>query len=183
MSANRDPAPGDLERVRRFVNTHEFSEGSERIGTREALRDWLEAEGLLAPGAAVSDADVERALAVREALRSLCRAHGNGPADEADLRTLNEAAEDATIRVSFDRDGARLRPVGEGVAAALATLLGIVHEAMRDGTWERMKVCSADDCAWVFYDHSRNRSGAWCTMAVCGNRAKARAYRERRRPA
>ncbi|MGH2778535.1 MAG: CGNR zinc finger domain-containing protein, partial [Actinomycetota bacterium] len=31
----------------------------------------------------------------------------------------------------------------------------------------------------AFYDHSKNRSGKWCTMRVCGNRAKTRAYRER----
>jgi predicted RNA-binding Zn ribbon-like protein len=44
-----------------------------------------------------------------------------------------------------------------------------------------MKVCAADDCEWAFYDHTKNRSGAWCSMESCGNRAKGRAYRERRR--
>ncbi|HEV2869799.1 MAG TPA: CGNR zinc finger domain-containing protein, partial [Actinomycetota bacterium] len=33
-----------------------------------------------------------------------------------------------------------------------------------------------------FYDHSTNRSGTWCTMSVCGNRRKARAYRRRHQP-
>jgi predicted RNA-binding Zn ribbon-like protein len=54
---------------------------------------------------------------------------------------------------------------------------------MRDGTWDRMKACRADDCEWAFYDSSRNRSGTWCSMEVCGNRAKARAFRARHRPA
>jgi predicted RNA-binding Zn ribbon-like protein len=45
-----------------------------------------------------------------------------------------------------------------------------------------MKACALhDSCEWAFYDWSKNRSGTWCDMAVCGNRAKARAYRERRR--
>jgi predicted RNA-binding Zn ribbon-like protein len=34
---------------------------------------------------------------------------------------------------------------------------------------------------WAFYDRSKNRSGHWCSMRVCGNRAKARQFRERRR--
>ena len=46
--------------------------------------------------------------------------------------------------------------------------------------WKRLKACRLHTCEWAFYDHTKNRSGAWCNMAVCGNRAKARAYRERR---
>ena len=58
-------------------------------------------------------------------------------------------------------------------------LLAIVAEAEADGTWRRMKACPA--CGWAFYDRSRNRSRTWCAMAICGNRAKARSYRERHR--
>jgi predicted RNA-binding Zn ribbon-like protein len=59
-------------------------------------------------------------------------------------------------------------------------LLAIVHEAIGKGHWERLKACREHTCEWAFYDHTKNRSGAWCNMQVCGNRAKARAYRERR---
>ena len=52
--------------------------------------------------------------------------------------------------------------------------------ARADGTWDRLKVCLADDCQWAYYDRSRNRSSVWCDMRVCGNRAKVRSYRERR---
>jgi predicted RNA-binding Zn ribbon-like protein len=44
---------------------------------------------------------------------------------------------------------------------------------------ERVKICPADDCRWAFHDNSRNGSRQWCSMAVCGNRAKARAHRAR----
>ena len=57
----------------------------------------------------------------------------------------------------------------------------LLVEAMADGTWSRLKACSADSCQWVFYDTSKNRSGHWCSMRVCGNRAKARQFRARRR--
>lgn len=45
---------------------------------------------------------------------------------------------------------------------------------------ERLKLCDAHDCGWLFIDASRNRSRRWCDMADCGNRAKARRFRERR---
>ncbi|HKC76276.1 MAG TPA: CGNR zinc finger domain-containing protein [Chloroflexota bacterium] len=45
----------------------------------------------------------------------------------------------------------------------------------------RLKICRNETCRWAFYDYSKNRSGAWCTMAVCGSRSKARTYRQRRR--
>ena len=63
--------------------------------------------------------------------------------------------------------------------AAATALLAPVAEAMSDGTWARVKACRAGDCHWAFYDFSRNRSGTWCDMAVCGNREKVRAYRAR----
>ena len=53
---------------------------------------------------------------------------------------------------------------------------------MATGTWERLKVCRQESCRWAFYDNTKNRSGVWCNMASCGNRAKARAYRARRAP-
>ena len=58
-------------------------------------------------------------------------------------------------------------------------LLGIVARAQADGTWERMKACPWHTCHVAFYDHSRNRSRTWCSMEVCGNRAKAQTYRRR----
>ncbi len=52
--------------------------------------------------------------------------------------------------------------------------------AALDGTWQRVKACDADDCLEAFYDQSRNRSGRWCDMSLCGNRTKVRAYRSKR---
>jgi len=84
--------------------------------------------------------------------------------------------------VQIDGDGhAQLAPVATGVDTALGRLLAIVYTAMAEGTWPRLKVCRSETCRWAFYDSSKNRSGAWCTMAVCGSRVKARSYRQRRR--
>ena len=57
---------------------------------------------------------------------------------------------------------------------------GTLARAMADGSWSRVKSCRNDTCRWLFYDHSRNRSGTWCTMAICGSRMKSRACPDRK---
>ena len=88
------------------------------------------------------------------------------------------------MRVRF-RPGAdpELAPEAGGVDGAIARLLAIVAAAVEHGRWERLKACPRDTCRWAFYDHSKNRSGRWCRMEVCGNIEKARAFRERKRAA
>jgi predicted RNA-binding Zn ribbon-like protein len=93
---------------------------------------------------------------------------------------VQHEAERVGLRVRFAANGeSALVPAGEGMDAVVAELIGIVHEAMSDGTWTRLKACRSETCEWGFYDRSRNRSGTWCSMAVCGNRQKARSYRRR----
>ena len=58
-------------------------------------------------------------------------------------------------------------------------VLKAVCAGMEEGAWERLKTCANGRCGWAFYDRSKNRSGRWCSMDVCGNRAKTRAYRSR----
>ncbi|MGY4285957.1 putative RNA-binding Zn ribbon-like protein [Bradyrhizobium sp. LM2.7] len=42
-----------------------------------------------------------------------------------------------------------------------------------------MKACEGHDCTMFFADHTRRRARRWCTMAICGNRAKQAAHRSR----
>ncbi|MBW9207014.1 CGNR zinc finger domain-containing protein [Mumia sp. zg.B53] len=77
------------------------------------------------------------------------------------------------IEVTVDA-GARLSGAGVvGEVAAAAARLAI------EGRLGRVKICPADDCRWAFYDRSKNHSRQWCSMEVCGNRAKVRNHRER----
>jgi predicted RNA-binding Zn ribbon-like protein len=107
--------------------------------------------------------------------------NAGAPLDESALERIERAAQRAGLGVRFGPEEARLEPQRGGVDGALGKLLAIVARAMADGTWARLKACRMDDCRWAFYDGSRNRSGAWCSMASCGNRAKVRAYRTRQR--
>ena len=178
-------APGELNHIRRFINTLDLEDGSDDIAEPAALRDWLAERDLIDERAELTDADVRQAHAVREALRKLLLANNGDPVDPAAVETVNAAAKGAELQVRFAADGqARLEPVRTGIDAAIGRLLGIAFRAMADGTWPRLKACAYHDrCEWAFYDWSKNRSGTWCDMAVCGNRAKAAAYRERRRGA
>jgi predicted RNA-binding Zn ribbon-like protein len=63
--------------------------------------------------------------------------------------------------------------------AGLDAIVETVAASVAGGGWERLKLCASGDCRWAFYDTSRNGGGRWCSMEVCGNRHKTRAYRRR----
>jgi predicted RNA-binding Zn ribbon-like protein len=180
--AGRGPAPGPLELVQAFVNTNDIEGRRDALSRPEAARTWLAAHGLLEPHETVSEAEFLRLLDVREALRALALANNGLPLDEDAVRLLNEAAA-RSLAPQITAGGWALRSEGSGVHRALGHLLAAVFEAMADGSWPRLKSCRRDVCRWVFYDHSSNRSSSWCAMAICGNRAKTRAYRRRRKQA
>jgi predicted RNA-binding Zn ribbon-like protein len=166
-----EPAPGRLELVRRFVNTVDHEHGREVLHSPGRLEALLVELGLAEAGTRVTEADLERALELREGLRRLALANNEGAAD-----TILEAE----LVVRLDGRTGSLEPVRRTTDGALADLVGIVYTAMADGTWSRLKACRRDVCGWLFYDRSRNLSAVWCQMAVCGNRTKTKAYRARR---
>jgi predicted RNA-binding Zn ribbon-like protein len=182
--AQEQAAPGRLDLVRRFVNTQDVEDGIEELATPEAARAWLRDHGL--PEVPRLDAPrMERLIGLRETLRRLLLAN-NGDTnkrdiqDDAALEHLRAEAARVPLQVRFDGEcQSALVPGGTGIDAVIGELIGIVHEAMADGTWRRLKACRSETCEWAFYDRSRNRSGTWCSMAVCGNREKARSYRHR----
>lgn len=180
--SKQQEAPGELELVRSFVNTLDLEEGVEELSSPDALVVWLAGNQLAVREMKASRADLTRATELREALRSVLMAHNGGsPASASAVQTLDRVADRAALRLRFHEDStAELEPDADGVDAALGRILAIVHDSIAEGTWIRLKACREHSCEWAFYDHTKNRSGAWCNMGVCGNRAKARSYRERR---
>jgi predicted RNA-binding Zn ribbon-like protein len=188
-------APGDLEQVRALVNSSDLEDGTDDWATPAGLASWLERHGL-APAdgpAAVSRADLEQAVALRAALRDVLRAHAAVPstssapsagsaasASAGPVAELRQIAAGLATRLEVSEDGRiGVGPAGTGVPGALARILLIAAEAAAAGTWARLKACAADECQWAFYDRSPTRTGCWCSMRVCGARAKSRAYRRR----
>ena len=180
--SERPPAPAPLEVIRALVNTREPEEGTDALSTPAAARRFLVEHDLAGKSVRVSGEDLERLRETREALRSMLLANNGVDVDPAAVATLNRLADQTALGARFSTDGTLgLEPRGGGVDAALAAILAIVFEAVAHDTWSRLKACKDDDCQWAFYDRSRNRSSQWCVMAVCGNRNKARTFRERQR--
>lgn len=178
--ATNEKAPGELELVREFVNSLDRETGVEELSGAKQLSEWLAERELVPTGTRLSGADLRRAVELREALRGLLLANNGVPIRAADVEIVDRETASAELAVRLRGEGATaLEPRGTGLDAAVGRLAAIVFEATVNGTWTRLKACPADDCQWAFYDHSRNRSGTWCTMAVCGNRSKVRAYRQR----
>lgn len=179
-----------LQLVEDLVNTRFVDAGTDELGSPEALAAWLAERGV---AATVRPADLERVLVVREGLRAVAARNNAGehagvddvpdavPADA--LERLAALAPELALVLDVAADPpALVPPPGAGaVDAFLARLLAAVAVAVADGRWKRMKACGQPGCRWAYHDGSRNSSRAWCDMATCGNRAKARAFRERKR--
>ncbi len=186
-AARGDPhigqAPDRLAVLQAFVNTLDIEQATDQLSSPVALDRWLRSAGLAAGQAGgAGPADLALGIELREALRAVLRSHvARRPAGVTDpAARLDGIATAMQARISAAADGSvRVIAGGSGSQAALAELLLIAAEAQTLGTWVRLKVCSADDCQWAFYDRSPTRSGCWCSMQICGSRAKARAYRSR----
>ena len=177
---DRAPAPGALRLVQRFVNTNDLETGPDLLPNPMALREWLVSAGVLDETEEVDAEDHRRAIELREAIRELVAGHAGLPHDRRAMRTVNEAAARAGLRPVLDDPETRYEPSAGGVDAALGRIVAAIHAAIGEGTWPRLKACERDVCRWAFYDHSKNRSGHWCSMSVCGSREKnRRAYRRR----
>jgi predicted RNA-binding Zn ribbon-like protein len=182
--AGRAPAPGRLGYVQAFLNSFWDLErhGEEVWSSPDAYGAWLTRRGFREDA---GQSDLDRAIAVREALRDLCLAnHDDGDAAAAIAfldRTALVLAPAAALAPSL-RAGT-FEPVGDGADAACALAIAIVHAARADGTFARLKACPHAKCGWAFYDTSRNRSSQWCSMRICGNRTKGETYRRRHRAA
>ncbi len=183
----RRPAPRTLRALQQFINTYNIER--EHLGLRTDefaspadLRRWLVGQGLLRRNAHVRTTELSRAVEVREALRRLALAHNRMPADPAAVSILNRLARHAPLVIRFGPDGTmRLEPLAAGAVGALGRLLAAALTAQIEGAWDRLKACRR--CHWAFYDRSKNRSGMWCAMSICGNRVKARTYRAHHRRA
>jgi predicted RNA-binding Zn ribbon-like protein len=176
------PAPMPLLRVQSFINTRDIERDTDLLLDPEGARVWLTAAGLTTGKAPISAAELREARSVREGLRALVSYNsGEDTPNIGDLKALQSFAGRRRPTVSVDAAGrVQLAPTDKtDLRDGLLGLLLTVRDAQADGTWARLKLCANSECEWAFFDRSRNRQGAWCTMAVCGNRLKNRRFRAR----
>jgi CGNR zinc finger/Putative stress-induced transcription regulator len=171
-------APSELWLVESFANSVDVDTGKDDLVSLPRFREWLRDHEFAAVARLADAAGLERARRFRTALRAELLRHHDGDGGPS---ALEAAAGDVGLVARFDADGkVSLGPSGRGVHQLLGQLLAGIVLAEARGTWSRLKLCPADDCAVAFYDQSRNRSRRWCSMAECGNRAKTRSFRARR---
>lgn len=163
-------APGPLRLVQLFVNTSDHETGRELLASPPELAAWFSEHGCEVDNA--SRAALTRARELRDEIRALVAGGNPGPA-------LVAAARHA--RLTVDLHQTRLVPEAPGIDGALGTVVAAIYDAMRDGSWSRLKACR--NCGWIYWDTSKNRSGVWCSMQLCGGRLKVRRYRARQRAA
>ncbi|MGL4177374.1 MAG: CGNR zinc finger domain-containing protein [Dermatophilaceae bacterium] len=179
-------APEPLALVQDLLNSLHVERGTDELGDQASATAWLDAVGYRLPGD-IARSDLKQLRALRTAVRRLVTAHA--PGKEGELRraaaeSLTVLAGIATYVPEVGTDGAlRFRAVSDGVTAVIGRVVVAMHQSQQNGTWERLKICRNDTCAWAFYDQSRNHSGTWCAMGICGNRTKAARHRARQRRA
>jgi len=180
---DRAPAPAALALVQDLANTIDIEMQRDVLRTVDDLAAFSAAHGLA--GLTFEQADVADCRRLREALRDVCQSHAGIDMEPAAIAVLDEFFAQAPLMLAIDPTGtARAVPIPalEGLPALAAHLACGILTAVGDGTWPRLKACTAHECRWVYYDRSPAGRSRWCTMSICGSRAKMRAYRGRTRP-
>jgi predicted RNA-binding Zn ribbon-like protein len=172
-------APPPLRLVQSFVNSVDLEHEREWLSDPTALSSWARRHRLVPAGTTFTHRDLRQALELREAFRSLLAANRDRKRDAAALAVLTRAARSAEVTVTFRGGTPALEPRAHGIDRFRGRLVSVAATAMLDGSWERLKACR--NCRWAFFDESKNRSAHWCSMSLCGNRLKTRAYRRRHR--
>ncbi|MGA5703392.1 CGNR zinc finger domain-containing protein [Peterkaempfera bronchialis] len=176
----RAPAPAPLLAAQALANTVDFESDHDELRTVAGLERWAEEQGLC--GLRFGEADRAACVEFREALRAVCEAHTGVDLPGGAAAVLERLLGRAPLVLAIDAEGAaRVRPAAglAGADAVVAHLAAGIAAAVADGSWPRLKACAAESCRWVYYDRSPAGRSRWCSMAVCGSRAKMRAYRQR----
>ncbi|MGW3492459.1 CGNR zinc finger domain-containing protein [Streptomyces sp. NPDC001020] len=163
--SDRAPAPDGLALVENLVNTVDLATGADRLDTAEGRAEF-----------GVTEKDLADVRELRESLRAVCLAHA-GHSPHREVTPLGVLLTRAPLYVTVDeRDGsASLTPADEDTL--LSRVATAVAQAVTAGTWLRLKACELPECHEAYYDRSPAGKRRWCSMSVCGARAKMRRYR------
>jgi predicted RNA-binding Zn ribbon-like protein len=170
------------------------------IGDGAGLVDWLRQAKLVSPEvleaikstAAPRELDrvASQARELREWFRTFVQSHGGRPVVGKDLRELGRLNRLLERDASFSRivpqaSAGKLRIEHARTWRSAESLLLPVAEALAqvvvDEDFTRVKACEGDTCTLFFVDRTRTGGRRWCSMEVCGNRAKVTAHRNRLR--
>jgi predicted RNA-binding Zn ribbon-like protein len=163
--SERSAAPGGLALVESLVNTLDLESGGDSLDSPDVRARF-----------GITESELPAARELRESLRAALLAHAGHPPHRA-VTPLGELLARAPLLVEVDaRDGSAVLAPADA-AGLTSRVAAAVAEALVAGTWTRLKACEAVTCHWAYYDRSPAGRGRWCSMRVCGARAKMRRYR------
>ena len=143
------------------------SAGAQDDAVIDRLGSWWRAQP--AQGAEV----FSEAIGLREVMYRVL----SGEPASADLGRINDALRATPQRKRLERDGDGYAWQTEEAMPSTTTLLAPVLWSAGDlltrPEVRRVRQCANDRCRWLFLDDSKNASRRWCSMSMCGNRAKA----------
>jgi predicted RNA-binding Zn ribbon-like protein len=180
VSSSIAEVPASIVVVRDFVNTDDHELGTDDFETGRGLSDWLAKARLVTEGERATEAELALARRLRDGLRRGLELNHDRTAEP--LPDLEQVLAELPVRLVWDGTSPVLSTDAPGVLGGLARVALAAHESVRSHDWPRLKICAFDECAWAYFDHSKNRSRAYCEYG-CGNKIKTRAYRARKRAA
>jgi predicted RNA-binding Zn ribbon-like protein len=147
---------------------------------------WLSREAQEHPGEA--SAAFTRALTLREALYRVFAAVAKdaqpAPTDLALLNAeLTAALADGHIVTSADGFAWDWRDERHSLAQVLGPIARSAADLLTSDERSLVRECASATCSWLFVDRTKNHRRRWCSPSACGNVAKVRSYRARRRSA
>lgn len=160
------------------------SRGSEHpreyLASPEDLRAWLDKRDF-GPVGPLSEAFLARTLRLRDALyEALATVASGGEPAPRNLEAINAELRVALGSVSLERSEWVLRSGNRAEEVLMLAALSAA-ELLTSERRSRVRTCADRECAWLFLDSSKNRSRRWCSMAECGNLAKARRFQAKQR--
>lgn len=184
-------ASPEAQLVAAFANTVDLEDGTDVLASAPEAAGWLLERGLVDRPVALTREEHRMLLDLRAGVRDALGS--DGPSSPHVLAVANAVLRDLPVLVFLSADpappgppprhGLRPDPALPAARKAMGVLAIAWSEVAVTGQAQRLKRCADETCGWVFWDVSRNHSRRWCTMRVCGNRAKARSYSARKRAA
>ena len=165
------------------VGASDTDSRADRLHTPDDLSAWLRERFPVATGVARTR-DLFDAISLRDAIgRMALRASAGERPSPADIDIVNLYAATPDVPPSIVGGSRQVGRSVHTVPQALSTIARDAVDLFDPANSGRIRACSGDDCEMVYLDTSRAATRRWCSMQRCGNRAKVRAHRARKRPA
>lgn len=173
-------------RALEFCNTKALwgrADENEYLTDHTAAVIWAREHELVTPAEAATlrTVDRPRGRAALGQLRALRKALYYAAIADGPLEPVHDFVARAVARAEYHRDGATQRLQAPMSPTVLVDRVALdVHHLLEDYGTAAVGLCASEACGWVFLDPSHRRR--WCSMAICGNRAKAARFRRRQSP-